>query len=100
MEQKGDDKRALRNARKNVVVHTDYQFGSILRFFEKALNLPPLSSLGYGSIFTDSTSNSLDDSFDFSQNPESLSRSPQNTIHLTFCTVDSRTETYRCGFAA
>jgi phospholipase C len=56
-------------ARKNVVVHTDYQFGSILRFVEQTLKLPPLSSLGYGFVFTDSTSNSLNDSFDFSQEP-------------------------------
>jgi phospholipase C len=56
-------------ARKNVVVHTDYQFGSILRFTEEALNLPPLSSLGYGYVFTDATSNSLSDSFDFLKGP-------------------------------
>jgi phospholipase C len=63
-------------ARKDIVVHTDYQFGSILRFVEQALNLPPLSSLGYGFIFTDSTSNSLDDSFNFSQEPRKFEPIP------------------------
>jgi phospholipase C len=63
-------------ARKDVVVHTDYQFGSILRFVEEALNLPPLSSLGYGFIFTDSTSNSLNDSFNFSQEPRKFEPIP------------------------
>ena len=59
-------------AKKNVVVHTDYQYGSILRFIEQALDLPSLSTVGYGYVFTDATSNSLSDSFDFSKRPRAF----------------------------
>jgi len=59
-------------AKQNVVIHTDYQYGSILRFIEEAFHLRGLSSLGYGFVFTDSRSNSLSDSFDFTQKPRTF----------------------------
>jgi phospholipase C len=58
--------------KENVVIHTDYQYGSILRFIEQAFDLPSLSTLGYGYVFTDATSNSLSDSFDFLKGPRAF----------------------------
>jgi phospholipase C len=49
-------------ALKGHVVHTQYEFGSILKFIEETFNL---SSLGA----TDVRATSLDDSFDFTQTP-------------------------------
>jgi phospholipase C len=46
----------------NKVVHTQYEYGSILKFIEQAFNL---SSLGY----TDKRAASIADSFDFTQTP-------------------------------
>jgi phospholipase C len=49
------------------VSHTQYEFGSILKFMEEVFNL---DTEGPGSQgYTDSRANSLDDSFDFSQQP-------------------------------
>lgn len=59
-------------AKENVVIHTDYQYGSILKFIEQAFDLPSLSTLGYGYVFTDTSSNSLSDSFDFLKGPRAF----------------------------
>jgi phospholipase C len=49
-------------ARANTVAHTQYQFGSILKFIEE--------TFGLGSLHTtDATSNSIGDIFNFSQKP-------------------------------
>lgn len=56
-------------AKKNRTSHTDYQFGSILKFVESTFDLPGLSSLGYGYVFSDRRSKSIADAFDFSQKP-------------------------------
>ncbi|MBV8490682.1 MAG: hypothetical protein JO199_09150, partial [Candidatus Eremiobacteraeota bacterium] len=54
-------------ARHGYVSHTQYQFSSVLKFVEEVFNLPPLgpASAGYG----DTRSNSIIDSFDFTQKP-------------------------------
>jgi phospholipase C len=56
-------------AKHDYVQHRFYAFGSILRFIEQALNVPPLSHFGKGFMFTDESSNSIEDSFDFTQSP-------------------------------
>jgi len=49
------------------VSHTQYEFGSILKFMEEAFNLPYIGSPEKG--YTDERANPLDDSFDFTQTP-------------------------------
>jgi phospholipase C len=49
-------------ARRGYVSHTQYEYGSILKFIEQAFNLPSLHS-------TDDRANSLIDAFDFKQKP-------------------------------
>jgi phospholipase C len=56
-------------ARPNTVVHTQYEFGSILRFIEE--------NFGLGSLHTtDETSTSIGDMFDFSQKPTKFVSEP------------------------
>ena len=52
-------------ARAGQVIHTTYEFGSILKFVEETFGLPPLGSTADG--YTDSRANSLIDAFDFSR---------------------------------
>jgi phospholipase C len=49
------------------VSHTQYEFGSILKFMEEVFNLSPIGEGSQG--YTDTRANSLDDSFDFTQQP-------------------------------
>jgi phospholipase C len=49
------------------VSHTQYEYGSILRFIEQAFNLPYLGGTAAG--YTDRRANSIDDAFDFTQKP-------------------------------
>jgi phospholipase C len=52
------------------VSHTQYEFGSILRFIEETFNLP---SIGPGSAgYTDARAASISDSFDFTQAPRTF----------------------------
>jgi phospholipase C len=59
-------------ARQGYVSHTQYEFGSILKFIEEAFNLPALGPTSAG--YTDTRANSLDDSFDFTQAPRPFTR--------------------------
>jgi phospholipase C len=62
-------------ARKGYVSHTQYEFGSVLKFIENVFLLPPLVNYpGYG--YTDLRANSLLDSFDFTQKPRAFERIP------------------------
>jgi phospholipase C len=54
-------------AKRGAVVHTSYEFGSILKFIREAFGLPPLGPASQG--YTDSRANSLSDSFDFNKPP-------------------------------
>jgi phospholipase C len=54
-------------AKRGYVSHTQYEFGSVVRFVEQAFSLPPLGPASFG--YTDSNSNSLVDAFDFTQKP-------------------------------
>ena len=56
-------------AKKGYVSHTQYEFGSVVKFIENVFTLP---SLG----FTDKRANGLSDAFDFSQKPRSFQKIP------------------------
>ncbi len=59
-------------ARKGYVSHTQYEFGSILKFIENVFLLPTLVTSSYGFGYTDLRANSLLDSFDFTQMPRTF----------------------------
>jgi phospholipase C len=61
-------------ARAHYVSHTEYEYGSILKFVEEAFGLPQLDTLGRGSGYTDGRANSLMDAFDFTQVPRHFTR--------------------------
>ena len=52
------------------VSHTQYEFGSILKFIEEAFNMPTVGPGFQG--YTDTRANSLSDSFDFKQSPRTF----------------------------
>lgn len=54
-------------AKENYVSHTQYEWGSILKFVEQVYGLPELGSARDG--YTDARANSIIDSFDFNQAP-------------------------------
>jgi phospholipase C len=54
-------------AKRGYVSHTQYEFGSILKFIEEAFNLPYLGPTADG--YTDERANSIEDSFDFTKPP-------------------------------
>jgi phospholipase C len=54
-------------ARKGYVSHTNYEFGSLVKFVEEVFDLPNLASLGTGYGYTDARAYSITDSFDFKQ---------------------------------
>lgn len=56
-------------AKHGVVSHTPYEFGSVLKFLERTFGLASLNT-------TDVRSNSLEDSFDFSQKPRAFKAIP------------------------
>ncbi|HZY99366.1 MAG TPA: alkaline phosphatase family protein [Candidatus Baltobacteraceae bacterium] len=55
------------------VSHTQYEFGSILRFVEDTFGLP---ALGPPSTYTDRRGNSIVDAFDFTQKPRAFAPIP------------------------
>ncbi len=57
-------------AKAHYVSHTQYEFGSILRFEEEAFGLPNIGPVSAG--YTDGRANSLVDSFDFTQAPRAF----------------------------
>ncbi len=57
-------------ARHGYVSHTQYEFGSILKFMEQAFNLPPIGPTDEG--YTDTRATSIVDSFDFQQKPRAF----------------------------
>jgi phospholipase C len=54
-------------AKPGYVSHTQYEFGSVLKFVEEAFNLPPIGPPADG--FTDTRAASIIDGFDFTQAP-------------------------------
>ncbi|HTA37450.1 MAG TPA: alkaline phosphatase family protein [Candidatus Acidoferrales bacterium] len=59
---------------KRGVSHTQYEFGSILKFIERAFDLPTLGPAAAG--YTDGRATSLIDSFDFAQTPITFVKIP------------------------
>ncbi len=57
-------------AKQGYVSNTKYEFGSILKFIEEAFNLPTLGPKSKG--YSDARANSIDDSFDFTQQPRAF----------------------------
>jgi phospholipase C len=51
------------------VDHTQYEFGSILKFVEQTFNVPPIGSTGVGSGYTDTRATSILNAFDFTMQP-------------------------------
>jgi phospholipase C len=56
-------------AKQGYVSHVQYEYGSILRFIEEVYGLPAGAIGPTSSGYTDGRANSLDDAFDFTQNP-------------------------------
>ncbi|HTU83192.1 MAG TPA: alkaline phosphatase family protein [Candidatus Acidoferrales bacterium] len=54
----------------HTVSHTQYEFGSILKFVEETFGLPPLGPTSAG--YTDTRANSIIDSFDFTMTPRTF----------------------------
>jgi phospholipase C len=61
-------------ARSGYVSHTQYEFGSVLKFIEETFHLPALGPASRG--YTDTRSRSLVDSFDFKQKPRAFKPIP------------------------
>lgn len=61
-------------ARTGYVDHTQYEFGSILRFAEEALGLPPIGPESAG--YTDSRAPRIEKAFDFAQRPRRFTPIP------------------------
>ncbi len=62
-------------AKQGYVSSTQYEYGSILKFIEEAFNLPYIGSKADG--YTDERATSIEDGFDFTQQPRSFSPIPQ-----------------------
>ncbi|MBV8373897.1 MAG: hypothetical protein JO302_00150 [Candidatus Eremiobacteraeota bacterium] len=61
-------------ARHGYVSHTQYEFGSVLRFVEETFGLPPLGPPSFG--YTDQRAKSIVDAFDFTQAPRAFAPIP------------------------
>jgi phospholipase C len=61
-------------AKQGYVSHTQYEFGSILKFIEQVYSLPPLGATSDG--YTDVRANSIIDSFDFHSPPRAFTHIP------------------------
>jgi phospholipase C len=63
-------------AKQGYVSHTQYEYGSILRFIEEVYGLRPGSIGPISEGYTDARAASLDDAFDFNQKPRKFSAIP------------------------
>jgi phospholipase C len=61
-------------AKQNYVSHTQYEYGSILRFIEEVNGLPAGSIGPKSKGYTDGRAASLDDAFDFTQQPRKFAK--------------------------
>lgn len=61
-------------AKAGYVSHTQYEYGSILKFVEQVFNLPPIGPASAG--FTDTRATSILDSFDFTRAPRAFTAIP------------------------
>ena len=60
--------------RRGYVIHTQYEFGSVLKFVEQTYGLPALGSVAKG--YSDARATSMLDAFDFTKNPRAYRRIP------------------------
>jgi phospholipase C len=77
-------------ARQNYVSHTQYEFGSIMKFAEQIFGLGPIGPASFG--YTDTRANSLDDSFDFAQKPRRFIPIPAPKTRQFFLTRKASNE--------
>ena len=61
-------------AKRGVVSHTQYEFGSVLKFVEETFGLPTIGSTAQG--YTDARATSISDSFDFNKPPHAFRAIP------------------------
>jgi phospholipase C len=61
-------------AKRGFVSHTQYEYGSVLKFIEEAFGLPALGPTSDG--YTDTRAASISDSFDFNQAPRAFTPIP------------------------
>jgi phospholipase C len=61
-------------AKKGVVSHTTYEFGSVLKLVEQTFNLPVVGPASFG--YTDTRAASMVDVFDFTQKPRAFQKIP------------------------
>jgi phospholipase C len=61
-------------AKKGYVSHTQYEFGSVLKFVEQTFGLGPIGNPAFG--YTDTRATSLVDSFDFTRKPSAFVKIP------------------------
>lgn len=74
--------RVAAGAKSGFISHTQYEFGSILKFVEEVFNLPEIGSPSRG--FTDTRAASMLDTFDFAQKPRAFSAIPAPYRESTF----------------
>jgi phospholipase C len=72
-------------AKTHYVLHTQLEFGSILKFVETAFNLQTLGAKGIGYGYTDTRAANILDAFDFTQKPRAFVTIPAKypTSHFT-----------------
>lgn len=63
-------------AKRGVVSHREYNFGSLLRFVEDTFALPTLRSTGKGFVYTDDVSASIGDALNVRQRPRRFAPVP------------------------
>jgi phospholipase C len=71
-------------ARKHYISHTQYEFGSVVKFAEQVFGLGPVGPASFG--YTDTRANSLEDSFNFSQKPRAFVPIPAPKLKQFFLT--------------
>jgi phospholipase C len=71
-------------ARKHYVSHTQYEFGSVLKFAEQIFGLGPVGPSSFG--YTDTRANSLEDGFNFAQKPRAFVPIPAPKLKEFFLT--------------
>lgn len=64
------------------VIHTQYEFGSVLKFVEQVFDLPTLGSVAEG--YSDARATSIIDAFDFTQKPRAFRPIPAPVFPSSF----------------
>jgi phospholipase C len=59
-------------AKTHAILHTQFEFGSVLKFVEQVFNLPALGAKNFGYGYTDTRATSILGAFDFTQKPRAF----------------------------